>query len=262
MKYRRLKTLGSNGHPTLRYYKLAENAEALTNAFYGLTDGIASKIEGAVGAGVQIIGFSHGGDNLAKGLIFLDINENVVYMGILEDGDDRPEIGDIVNGYQKVIDTHYDGDNDVYGKNDEDWGIETLDNPYYLFVIVQPEGTAYASAIDDSDAGEESGTAYPVNPKPAPTAPNKAVISVITEGGTGILKYQEIGGEAKTATLTQAGGETFTTVPVDEAGNALSTKYTSIAMYDDTGDNLVVDLASVTVTGIVEIKVAVPVVGP
>jgi hypothetical protein len=168
MKYRRLKTLDSNGHPTLRYYDLASDAEAFANAFYGLTEGKASKIEGEVGEGVTVIGFSHGGDNLVAGKILLDINDTVVYMAILGEGDDRPKIGEVVNGFQKVIDTHYDGDD---GVENIEWGIETLDNPYYIFTIVQPDGTAYATEVDDDDAGEKSGTNYPVGPRPSPVTP-------------------------------------------------------------------------------------------
>ena len=167
MKYRRLKTLDSNGHPTLRYYELATDEEALCNVFYGLTEGKVSVIDGEVGEGVTLIGFSHGGANLAKGLMLLDINDTVVYMGIFGEGEeDRPKIGEIVNGYQRVIDTHYDGDTGVSGKGlrPDEWGIETLDNPYYLFTIIQPAGTAYSTEIDDDGAGEESGKAYPVDP--------------------------------------------------------------------------------------------------
>ena len=155
MKYRRLKTITGDG-TIMRYYEL-KDVVAYCNAFYGIKDNKAEKIEGTVGDDIELIGFSHGGDNLAKGLIFLDINPHVVYMGILEEGDaGRPNIGEVVNGYQKVIDTHYDGDEGVDGKNAYGFGVETLDNPYYLFTIVEPEGTA-ASEIDDEDAGEEEG---------------------------------------------------------------------------------------------------------
>lgn len=250
MKYQRLKSIDGSG-TIMRYFKL-DTGVAYTNAFYGITDNKASKIEGTVGEGVELIGFSHGGNRLAKGLIFLDINPSVVYMGILDnEEEDRPNIGEVVNGYQKVIDTHYDGDDGVYGKNDDGFGVETMTNPYYLFTIVQPTGTDYASEIDDSDAGAP-------NVDPETVWQYSAVISVITEGGTGVLKYQEIGGEAQTETLTQAGGETFETLPVD-VGSPLSTAYTSIAMYDDTGTNLVVDLASTVITGPTVIPVAVPV---
>lgn len=160
MKYRRLKTLDSTGVPILRYYEL-EDTVAYANAFYEIADNKATKITGTPTG--DLIGFSHGGNNLAKGLIFLDINPTVVYMGILgEEDTDRPDIGAIVNGYQRVIDTHYDGDEDVSGKglDPDEWGIETMDNPYYLFTIVQPEGTPAADEIDDTEAGEISG----VNP--------------------------------------------------------------------------------------------------
>lgn len=208
MKYRRLKTLGSNGHPTLRYYKLADDAEALCNVFYGLEDGVASKIEGEVGEGVTLIGFSHGGGNLYKKHMLLDINENVVYMGILGEGeDDRPAVGEIVNGFQKVIDTHYDGDE---GMTRGDWGVETLDNPYYLFVIVQPAGTDYASEIDDSDAGEESGEAYPVDPGRDPEPIWDWVVSFNSNGGSEVpAQYVADGEKATEPTDPTKDGYTF-----------------------------------------------------
>ena len=159
MKYQRLKSIDGSG-TIMRYYKLGDDI-AYCDAFYGVTDGVAEKIEGTVGEGVQIIGFSHGGNNLAEGLLFLDINPAIVYAAFLGEGEDRPDIGDVVNGYQKVIDTHYDGDDGVDGKNDYGFGEEHLDAPYYLFTIVQPEGTEYASVIDDDDAGEVSG----INPE-------------------------------------------------------------------------------------------------
>lgn len=155
MKYRRLKSTTGDG-TIMRYYELKDTV-AYCNAFYGVKDNKAEKIEGTVGDGIELIGFSHGGNNLAKGLIFLDINPHVVYMGILSEEDtERPNIGEVVNGYQKVIDTHYDGDAGVDGKNNAGFGVETLDNPYYLFTIVEPTGTA-ADEIDDSEAGETSG---------------------------------------------------------------------------------------------------------
>lgn len=161
MKYRRLKTTNSTGVPILRYYKLADGQLAYANAFYYLKDGEATKIEGTVSKNAQIIGFSHGGDRLAKGLIFLDTNETVLYMAILGEGEGRPKIGEVVNGYQKVVDTHYEEES-AEGKNGEKWGVEYLDVPYYVFKIVQPEGTEYATEIDDGDAGERH--AYPVDP--------------------------------------------------------------------------------------------------
>ena len=160
MKYQRLKSTDGTGS-IIRYYKLTDDV-AYCNAFYKIVDGEATKISGS-GEGAALIGFSHGGNNLAKGLIFLDIGETPVYMGIFEEGEDtRPEIGDLVNGYQRVIDTHYDGDEDVDGKNDEGWGVEVLDNPYYLFVIEQPEATNTES-VDDSGAGEVSGVNFPAS---------------------------------------------------------------------------------------------------
>lgn len=190
MKYRRLKTLDSNGHPTLRYYKLSDDI-AYANAFYQIEDDEATIIEGELGDGAKLIGFSHGGNNLAKKLIFLDINQNVVYMGIFEEGeDDRPAIGDLVNGYQRVIDTHYDGDDGVDGKNDDGFGVETLDNPYYLFVTEQPAGTDYASEIDDEGAGEESGTAYPVDPGRDP----EYTVTFDSDGGSDVPSQEVLSG--------------------------------------------------------------------
>lgn len=165
MKYQRLKSIDGSG-TIQRYFELAAGQKGLCNCFYGVKDNKATKIVGSVGEDVELIGFAHGGDNLAKGLLFLDINPAVVYMGILEEADvGRPNIGEVVNGYQKVIDIHYDGDAGVSGKGTkpEEWGIERMTNPYYLFTIVQPEGTA-AEAIDDSGAGEESGGGFDPEP--------------------------------------------------------------------------------------------------
>ena len=158
MKYRRLKSIDGSG-TIMRYYNLKAKEEALTNCFYGIADDVAERIEGTA-EGYGLIGFSHGGDNLSKGQIFLDINPSVEYMAILGEADDRPEIGDVVNGYQKVVAIHYDGDND-YVPGEEGFGVETLDAPYYIFTIVQPDGSSYASEVDDSDAGETSGTSNP-----------------------------------------------------------------------------------------------------
>lgn len=178
MKYRRLKSIDGSG-TIMRYYELDDGEAAVyANAFYGVEDGKATKLDGAVGEGVELIGFSHGGGNLAEGLLFLDINPAIVYMGILEDADEgRPEIGNVVFGYQKVIDTHYDGDDGVSGKgtNPEEWGVERLpDAPYYLFTIIQPEGTAFDGTLDDGEAGEISGgnfKAYPTDPGREPDTP-------------------------------------------------------------------------------------------
>ena len=147
-EYRRLKSIDGSG-TIMRYYELEDDV-AYTNCFYEIKDNKAAKINGTPTGG--LIGFSHGGNALVKGCLFLDINPSVVYMAILEDGDDKPNIGDVVNGYQKVIDTHYDDDT-ASGKGTEpdEWGIETLDNPYYLFTIIQPEGSE--ATIDDENAG-------------------------------------------------------------------------------------------------------------
>ena len=172
MKYQRLKSIDGSG-TIMRYYELDNSQSvAYNNAFYGITSGKAKKLNGAV-TNEELIGFSHGGGNLAEGLVFLDVNPNVVYMGILEEADTgRPAIGNIVFGYQKVIDTHYDGDENVSGKgrNPKEWGIERLpDAPYYLFTIVQPEGTAFDGTVSDENAGEISGGNFPAyNVDPAP----------------------------------------------------------------------------------------------
>lgn len=143
-EYRRLKSIDGSG-TIMRYYNLKDDV-AYTNCFYGITGNEAEKIEGS-GASYDLIGFSHGGNALVEGKLLLDINPAIVYMGILEEGETGPDIGDLVNGYQRVIDTHYDGTEGYTG--DPEWGIETLDNPYYLFVIEQPAATNTASLTDD-----------------------------------------------------------------------------------------------------------------
>lgn len=158
MKYRRLKTDADHSF-VLRYYKL-KDAVAYTNAIYEIDDnGEATKVSGTPTGG--LVGFSHGGDNLAKGMILLDINDQAIYMALLEEGDTQPAIGEIVNGCQKVVYTHYDTD----AMNDDGFGVETMDTPYYLFKLVQPAGDS--NTVDDSEAGEISGTgpdAEPVTP--------------------------------------------------------------------------------------------------
>lgn len=156
MKYRRLKSIAGDGTIT-RYFDLDTQEEALCNAFYGVKNNVAERIEGTA-SGYGIIGFSHGGDNLVKGKILLDVNPAIEYMAILGSDDDRPKIGDVVNGYQKVQAIHYDGDD---GYNPGEFGVENLDAPYYIFTIVQPAGSSYASEVDDSGAGETSGTVTP-----------------------------------------------------------------------------------------------------
>lgn len=164
MKYQRLKSIDGSG-TIMRYYELdTTEAAAYANAFYGITDGKAKKLSGALDA-ETLVGFSHGGGNLVEGCVLLDINPSVVYMGILEEADEgRPAIGEIVFGYQRVIDTHYDGDDDAGGKgsNPKEFGVETLNNPYYLFTIVQPDGSAFDGTVSDEDAGEISGGNFPV----------------------------------------------------------------------------------------------------
>ena len=159
MKYQRLKSIDGSG-TIMRYYPLAEGEVAYTNCFFGIdADGKAHKISGTIYSGGDTatygqVGFSHGGNALVDGCILLDINPGVVYMGIFEEGEaDRPVIGSLVNGYQRVIDTHYDGDAGVSGKGTlpEEWGIEVLDNPYYLFRLACYSNDT--DSVTDTDAG-------------------------------------------------------------------------------------------------------------
>lgn len=236
MKYKRLKTLESTGTPILRYYKLAAGEQALANTFYEIKDNVASRVVGTPTG--KLIGFSHGGNALAKGLIFLDINHFVVYMGILEEGDTKPNIGDVVNGYQKVIDTHYEAES-ANGKNADGFGIEYLDVPYYLFVIEQPtDGTAVS--IDDSDSGE-------VTPQPDPkvttitTLENGDATYTVTVVATPKAPYAD----AETYTLAPGAQADLTFGP--DAGEPLSTVYSSIVgTYNDTDETTVnVDLTTI-----------------
>lgn len=267
MKYQRLKSIDGSG-TIMRYYDV--NGEALCNCFYGVKDNKASKIVGAVGADVELIGFSHGGDNLAKGLLFLDINPAIVYMGILEEDDaGRPNIGEVVNGYQKVIDTHYDGDAGVSGKgtNPEEWGIERMTNPYYLFTIVQPEGTA-ADAIDDTNAGEKSGSNFPAGGQGGgddPAVVWAKTLGINITGGNAVIKYQK-NDEAEETSVEVASGDVFYTDPVANAGDTLDTIYATLAVYDDTGAIEVFDIimglqAAIPAEGLV-VTIAVPAVSP
>lgn len=225
MKYIRLKSNESTGTPILRYYKMAAGEEAFTNAFYEIKNNVASKVSGTPTG--KLIGFSHGGDRLAKGLIFLDINTFVVYMGILEDGDTKPNIGDVVNGYQKVIDTHYEEES-ANGKNDDGFGIEYLDVPYYLFTIVQPTDGA-SKTIDDGDSGETT----------EPTTPTKIayVIKNVSDSAM-TLEYTPIGGSKQTKTLAAGGAHSFTL----EAGESLGKYYSAISVTDASSNTTNVDV--------------------
>lgn len=150
MKYRRLKSLDGTGSIT-RYYKLAEGELGYCNCFYEVdNNGEAKKISGTPTTG-NIIGFSHGGNSFAKGLILLDIGETPLYMGILAEGETQPAITNLVNGYQEVVDVHYEEE----GLNDDGFGVEELDRPYYIFHIKQTDATNTQS-VDDSAAGELS----------------------------------------------------------------------------------------------------------
>lgn len=144
MRYNKLKSIDGSDSVT-KYYKLDTDEEALANVFYGVKDGVAERIEGTA-SGYDIIGFSHGGDKVVKGKILLDINPQIAYIVKLGENESRPEVGEVVNGYQRVIAVNYE--------NDPEW----LDNPYYVCTIVQPDGSAFATEIDDSDAGEGGNT--------------------------------------------------------------------------------------------------------
>lgn len=223
MKYQRLKSIDGSG-TIMRYYELADDV-AYANAFYKIANGKATKIVGTV-SGAALIGFSHGGNNLAEGLIFLDINPNVVYMGILGDEDTgRPAIGELVNGFQRVIDTHYDGDEGVSGKgtDPEEWGIERLTNPYYLFTIEQPEASAFSGSMNDEEAGEVSGVNFP-------NSGNRTTEYTYTvKNSTGYsvtLTATPEEGDVEEKTL--ADGTTYTLAQKIPAGQTLSTVYTSV----------------------------------
>lgn len=152
VKYQRLKSIDGSG-TIMRYYELVDGEDAYTNAFYAIKNGKATKIVGEV-SGAGLIGFSHGGNALAEGLILLDINPAVAYLCALADGDTKPNIGDLVNGYLRVIDTHYDND-EASGKGTlpEEWGIERMDNPYFIAVIEQPDAINVPT-VDDADCGD------------------------------------------------------------------------------------------------------------
>ena len=134
-KYQRLKSDDGSDSVT-RYFPLADDEEAYTNCFYGIADDEASKIEGTA-SGVDLIGFSFGGNNVVGGKILLDYSEHALYMCRIEEGDEKPSIGDLINGYQRVVDVH---DN------------EDMDEPYYVFRIEQPSASN-TGTIDDDDAG-------------------------------------------------------------------------------------------------------------
>jgi len=157
MKFQRLKTTNGTG-TIMRYFELGENVEAEANKFYEIVGNKAILINTPAGPNPgNLIGFSHGGDKLAKGLILLDVNPAVLYMCILGDGDtDRPNIGDTVFGFLKVIDTHYEEEKigkgtekvgEYDGKDVEEWGVETLDDPYYIACI---GNGGYGSAIEST----------------------------------------------------------------------------------------------------------------
>lgn len=105
MKYARLKTINGTG-TIMRYFDLADGELAIENNFYEVIEGKAKAIaDGATPTG-NIIGFSHGGDKLVKGKIFLDINPAVVYIAKVETAEELPVVNDAIDGFKKVIDVH------------------------------------------------------------------------------------------------------------------------------------------------------------
>lgn len=111
-KFQRLKSIDGSGTIT-RFYELEEGATAEENVFYQIIEGKAGQISSTEADG--IIGFSHGG-KLSTGehhdnCVLLDINPSVIYMQRLEVGDTKPAIGDVVDGFKEVIETHYKGVN-------------------------------------------------------------------------------------------------------------------------------------------------------
>lgn len=105
MKYARLKSIDGSG-TIMRYFDLAEGELAKENDFYEIVSGKAKKIaEGSKPTGT-ILGFSHGGDKLVKGKILLDINPAIVYRALIENAEALPIVGDVVDGFKKVIDVH------------------------------------------------------------------------------------------------------------------------------------------------------------
>lgn len=244
MKYQRLKSIDGSG-TIMRYYELADDV-AYANAFYKIANGEATKIVGTV-SGAALIGFSHGGNNLAEGLIFLDINPNVVYMGILGDEDTgRPAIGELVNGFQRVIDTHYDGDEGVSGKgtDPEEWGIERLTNPYYLFTIEQPEATAFSGSIDDEEAGEVSGV-NPNEKKKPDIKPGEAELIARNLGldANVTVTATPVSGEVETYTIAE--GSIQKLALKVERGKAISTVYSSIVGKFPDKEDIIVDVSTV-----------------
>ncbi len=105
MKYARLKTTNGTG-TIMRYFDLAEGQEAKANNFYEVVGGVAKIVnEGSTPTG-NIVGFSHGGDKLIKGKIFLDINPAVVYVAKVDEAGSLPKVNDVIDGFKKVIDVH------------------------------------------------------------------------------------------------------------------------------------------------------------
>lgn len=105
MKYARLKTTNGTG-TIMRYFDLAEGQKAEANNFYEVVGGVAKKLADGTKPTGNIIGFSHGGDKLVKGKIFLDINPAVVYVAQVENAEALPTVNTVIDGYKKVIDVH------------------------------------------------------------------------------------------------------------------------------------------------------------
>ncbi|MBQ2350369.1 MAG: hypothetical protein II393_03805 [Cytophagales bacterium] len=79
-------------------------------------------------------------------------------------------------------------------------------------------------------------------------------------GGNAIVEYQKTGDDAATD-VTVASGDIFYTDPVENAGDALSTVYTTLKVYDDAKTNVCADLVDTLVPadGII-VTVATPAV--
>ena len=142
MKYARLKTINGTG-TIMRYFTLAEEETAESNVFYEVLNGKAQKIADGVTPTGNIIGFSHGGDKLIKGEIFLDVNPAVVYVAKVETAENLPAVNDVIDGYKKVIDVH---ENDFT----------------YEFVIGGEGATAmpnpsHSERVEEEGEGEEGG---------------------------------------------------------------------------------------------------------
>ena len=129
-----------------------------------------------------------------------------------------------------------------YGKEFAGWGVN---------------GSEYAEPPIIYDVGEAIEINTDVTVSPVWQAIYCTVsVSVIPEGGTGILHYKPIGGEAQTETLTYGGTPFVFSVPM---GKNISDVYEIFAIYDDTDTYLCEDLTGRTITEDTSIEVAVPI---